>query len=135
MLSIDTLVKNYKGDRNMLIKRWERVNGNGNNGNNSHQFSPIVYKTGQTGRGISFSIGDSWIERIGKKVHSYNVVASEDIIIPAGVYKCYKVIEDVDDVIKNYYWFTPDVGLVKWEIGKIKGILQACSKEDDTNEM
>ena len=124
-----------KENKKMLVKEWARINSSSNNENNNLSFSPIVYTTGQTGRKISFSIGDSWIERIGKKVHSYNVVASEDIIIPAGVYKCYKVIEDVDDVVKNYYWFTPDVGLVKWEIGKIKGILQACSKEDDMNEM
>lgn len=131
MLNIDTFAKKYKGDRGMIIKKWERVNDNGNNGNNSHQFLPIVYKTDQTGRGISFSIGDNWAERIGKKVHLYNVVAAEDIIIPAGAYKCYKVIENVDGMAKNYYWFAPDVGLVKWEIGKIKGILQECMKDNE----
>lgn len=120
-----------KENKKMLVKEWARINSSGNNENNNLSFSPIVYTTGQTGRGISFSIGDSWVERIGKKIHSYNVIASEDIIIPAGVYKCYKVIEEVEDGIKNYYWFAPAIGLIKWEIGSIKGILQACFKEDD----
>jgi hypothetical protein len=120
-----------KESKKMLVKEWARINSSSNNENNNLSFSPIVYKTDQTGRGISFSIGDSWIERIEKKVHSYKVVASEDIIIPAGVYKCYKVIEEVEDGIKNYYWFAPAIGLIKWEIGNIKGILQACLQNDD----
>jgi len=122
-----------KKDEKIFLKRWKRVNGNGSNGsgNNSLHLSPVVYQTSQIGEKVSFSIGHSWAERIEKKLYSYKVVAAEDVIIPAGVYKCYKVIEEVEDGIKNYYWFAPAIGLIKWEIGKIKGILQTCLQNDD----
>ncbi len=45
------------------------------------------------------------------------------------VYRCYKVIEEMEGGLKNYYWFAPDIGIVKWKIGKIKGILKECLKE------
>lgn len=121
-------IKVKREDKKMLVKQWVKINGNGNNGNNNPDFSPIVYKTSQVGRKIPFSIGDNWIERIGKKVYSYNVVAIEDIIIPAGVYKCYKVAEEMDSAVKNYYWFAPEVGLVKWEMAGIKGVLQGLEE-------
>lgn len=122
---------NNNGSKSMFIKRWERVNSSGSNGNSNPYSSAIVYNTSQVGEKIPFSIGDNWIERIGKMIHSYKVAALEDIIIPAGVYKCYRVIEELENGAKNYYWFAPDVGLVKWEIGEIKGILQGCVKDNE----
>jgi hypothetical protein len=120
-----------KENKKMLVKQWARINGNGSNGNNDSDFSPVAYKTSQVGKKIPFSIGDNWAERIGKKVYLYKVISMEDIIIPAGVYRCCKIVEEMDNYIKNYYWFAPDVGLVKWEIGNIKGILQDCLKNKD----
>ncbi len=122
-----------KKDEKIFLKRWKRVNGNGSNGsgNNSLHLSPVVYQTSQIGEKVAFSIGHSWAERIEKKLYSYKVVAAEDVIIPAGVYKCYKVMEEAEYGIKNFYWFSSNVGLVKWEMGNIKGILQDCLQNKD----
>ncbi|MFZ3063823.1 MAG: hypothetical protein WA277_00875 [Nitrospirota bacterium] len=128
-MNTNVSIMERKENKKILIKEWARINSNGNNVNNNPDFSPVVYKTSQVGRKIPFSIGDNWVERIEKKVYSYKVVSAEDIIIPAGVYKCYKVIEEIDNEIKNCYWFAPFIGLVKWEIGNIKGVLNNCLKE------
>ncbi|MBI5180313.1 MAG: hypothetical protein HZA05_02790 [Nitrospirae bacterium] len=120
--------KGEKEDEKLLFKQWARINGNGSNENNDPDFSPLAYKTSQVGRKIPFSIGDIWTERLGKKVYSYKVISLEDIIIPAGAYRCCKIVEEMDNYMKNYYWFAPDVGLVKWEMAGIKGVLQGLEE-------
>ncbi len=124
-MNTNTLIKEKRENKKMLVKQWARINGNGNNGDNNPDYSPVVYQTGQVGRKIPFSIGDIWTERLGKNVYSYKVISMEDIIIPAGVYRCCKIVEEMDNYIKNYYWFAPNVGLVKWEMAGIKGVLKS----------
>ena len=135
-MNTNTLIMEKKENKKMLVKQWARIDSNSSNGdngkgNNHNYLSPIVYKTNQVAKKLFFNIGSAWVERIGKNAYSYNVIAVEDIIIPAGVYKCYKVVEEVDSAVKNYYWFAPDVGLVKWEITGIKGVLQGCVKDNE----
>ncbi len=134
-MNAKTAFKGEKEDERLLLKKWARLNGNGSAAhNNNYQPSPIIYKTEPIGKRLCFSIGDNWAERIGKKVYSYKIISVEDIIIPAGVYKCYKVIEELKGGADNYYWFAPDVGLVKWEVGEIKGVLQDCVKENGAEQ-
>ncbi|OGW49786.1 MAG: hypothetical protein A2Z50_06435 [Nitrospirae bacterium RBG_19FT_COMBO_42_15] len=112
-----------------ILKKWTKVNGNGNDGNGDASFHPstIVYKTIKASERLSFSIGDTWTEIIDGIVCFYKVQLIEDIIIPAGKYRCFKVSEEMDGGIRNHYWFASNVGIVKWEVGEIKGVLQNCS--------
>ncbi len=107
------------------LKRWASLNSNGNDSDNAHNFS--VVKMHQIGKGVSFSVGDCWPAVIDGIVSFYKVLSVEDIIIPAGRYKCFNLCEEMKDGKKNYYWFAPDIGLVKFDIDGIKGALQGFS--------
>ncbi len=112
-----------------FLKIWTEINNNNSADNDESDLLPIMYKIGQIGKSPSFSIGDNWTEKAGKKIYFYKVAAIEDIVTPSGVYRCYKITEETEGGVKNYYWFAPDIGLVKWKIGKNKGILKECLKE------
>ena len=118
-----------KESEKTILKKWTKVNGNGNNGNGDSNFHPstIMYRTTKASDRLSFSIGDTWIEIIDGTACSYKVLSSEDIIIPAGKYRCFKVSEEVEGGMRNHYWFASNVGIVKWEVGKLKGVLHDCT--------
>jgi hypothetical protein len=118
-----------KENKNIFYKKWAEINNNASADNDERGFSPKMYKTEEIGKTPLFSIGDNWTEKAGKKVYFYKVAAIEDIAICSEAYRCYKVIEETEGGVKNYYWFAPDIGLVKWKIGKTKGILKECLKE------
>ncbi|MBI5042341.1 MAG: hypothetical protein HZC10_00590 [Nitrospirae bacterium] len=84
-MNTNTVIKEKRENKKMLVKQWVRINGSGNNGDNNPDYSPVVCQTSHVGRKIPFSIGDIWTERIGKKVYFYKVISIEDIIIPAGL--------------------------------------------------
>lgn len=120
-----------KESEKTILKKWTKVNGNdnGNNGNGDSSFQPstIVYKTIKASDRLTFSIGDTWTEIIDGIVCFYKVLSLEYIIIPSGKFRCFKVSEEIEGGIRNNYWFASSVGLVKWEVGEIKGVLQDCS--------
>lgn len=119
-----------KEGKNIFHKKWAEINSNDNVDNDERVFSPKMHKIEEIGKTHLFSIGDIWTEEVEDKSYFYKVAAIEDIAISSGVYKCYKVIEETEGGLKNYYWFAPDIGLVKWKIGKTKGILKECLKEE-----
>ena len=112
-----------------VLKRWASMDSknNDNDSNNAHHFSVIKFP--HIGKGASFSIGDCWPINIDGEASFYKVISVEDIIIPAGRYRCYKVSEEMKGRGINYYWFAPDVGLVKFDIAGIKGAFQGFSYE------
>lgn len=118
-----------KEDKNPPLKRWASMGsiGNDNNNGNVHHFSVIKFP--QIGKGLSFVVGDNWTERIAGEVALFKVMSVEDIIIPAGRYRCFKICEEIKGCKKSYYWFAPDIGLVKFDIDGIKGALQSFSYE------
>ncbi|MBI5044168.1 MAG: hypothetical protein HZC10_10165 [Nitrospirae bacterium] len=120
--------KMEKKEEKTILKKWSKVNGNGNNGNGDNNFHPstIMYKTPQTRAKLSFSIGDTWTEIIDGMACFFKVLSIEDVIIPAGKYRCYNVSEELEGGVRNFYWFASNVGLVKWQVGEIKGVLQDC---------
>ncbi len=118
-----------KENKNIFHKKWAEINSNDNIDNEESSYLPLMYKTEQIGKTSLFSIGDNWTEKAGNKVYFYKVAAMEDIAVSSEVYRCYKVIEETEDGLKNYYWFAPDIGVVKWKIGKTKGILKKFMKE------
>ncbi len=121
--------KMEKKEEKTILKKWAKVNGNGNNGNgdnNFHSSTIMMYKTPRSGAKLSFSIGDTWTEIIDGIACLYKVLSTEDVIIPAGKYRCFKVSEEIEGGIRNHYWFASSVGLVKWQVGEIKGVLQDC---------
>ena len=119
-----------KEGKNIFHKKWAEINNNDSADNDERGFLSKMHKIEEIGKMSLFSIGDNWTEKTGKKVYFYKVAAIEDIAISSEVYRCYKVIEDAEGGLKNYYWFAPDIGLVKWKIGKAKGILKECLKEE-----
>ncbi|MBI5043907.1 MAG: hypothetical protein HZC10_08825 [Nitrospirae bacterium] len=118
-----------KESRKSVLKRWASLNNNDNNNDsdNAHHFSVIKFP--QIGKGLSFVVGDNWTEIIGSVIALYKVISVEDVIIPAGRYRCFKICEEIEGCKKSYFWFTPDVGLVKFDIAGIKGALQSFSYE------
>lgn len=129
------IMETKKKRDNLILKKWINANGNGNgNGNdNSHDHhhdrgSFIIYKSFHAGEKPHFSVGDSWTVSIEGVISSFKVVAIEDIIIPAGKYKCFKISEEINGFgAKNYYWFASNVGLIKCEIGRVTVVLQNYS--------
>lgn len=121
-------MKNKESEKTIL-KKWTKVNGNGNIGDGDSSFQPstIVYETIKASDRLTFSIGDTWTEIIDGIVCFYKVLSLEYIIIPSGKFRCFKVSEEIEGGIRNNYWFASSVGLVKWEVGEIKGVLQDCS--------
>lgn len=119
---------------NIIVKKWTNINGNGNgngnghnsNGHNGNGHHPaITYKTSSVSEKPYFTIGDTWSTTTDGIVSSFRVLAIEDIIIPAGKYKCFKISEEINSSgIKNYYWFATNVGLIKCEIGRVTAVLQ-----------
>ncbi len=118
-----------KEGKKSTLKRWASIgsNGNDNNNDNAHHFSVIKFP--QIGKGFSFVVGDNWTEIVAGVVALYKVISVEDVIIPAGRYRCFKICEETEGCKKGYYWFTPDVGLVKFDIAGIKGAFQGFSYE------
>jgi len=118
-----------KESKKPVFKRWSNIgsNGDNNDSDNAHYFSVIKFP--HIGKGASFSVGDCWPINIDGEASFYKVISVEDIIIPAGRYRCYKVSEEMKGRGINYYWFAPDVGLVKFDIAGIKGALQSFSYE------
>lgn len=116
-----------KEGKKPVFKRWSSrgSNGDNNDSDNAHLFSVIKFP--HIGKGASFSVGDCWPVNIDGEASFYKVISVEDIIIPAGRYRCYKVSEEMKGRGMNYYWFTPDVGLVKFDIAGIKGAFQGFS--------
>lgn len=118
-----------KESKKPVFKRWSSIGSNFNDddSDNAHHFSVIKFP--QIGKGASFSVGDCWPVNIDGEASFYKVISVEDIIIPAGRYRCYKVSEEMKGRGMNYYWFASDVGLVKFDIAGIKGALQGFSYE------
>lgn len=118
-----------KEDKKPPLKRWASMGsiGNDNDNGNVHHFAVIKFP--QIAKGASFSVGDCWPVNIEGVASFYKVLSVEDIIIPAGRYRCFKICEEIEGCKKSYYWFAPDVGLVKFEIDGIKGALQGFSYE------
>ena len=74
--------------------------------------------------GDEFKVGKKWtsqtIQTINKKiktnrVDSFQVTAAENLTVPAGVFKTYKVentaTQDKGNIIKNTYWYQPGIGI------------------------
>ncbi|MEK6679944.1 MAG: hypothetical protein AABY39_11065 [Nitrospirota bacterium] len=120
-----------KEGKNIFHKKWAEINSSDSADNDERVFSPKMHKIEEIGKTHLFSIGDIWTEEAEDKPYFYKVAAIEDIAISSEVYRCYKVIEQAEGGLKNYYWFAPEIGLVKWKIGKIKGILQDCLQNKD----
>ena len=119
-----------KEGKNIFHKKWAEINNNDSVDNDERVFSPKMHKIEEIGKTHLFSIGDIWTEEAEDKPYFYKVAAIEDIAISSEVYRCCKVIEQAEGGLKNYYWFAPEIGLVKWKIGKNKGILKECLKEE-----
>lgn len=112
---------------NIIVKKWTNMNGNGNGNGNGHH-PAITYKTSSVSEKPYFSIGDTWTTTTDGIVSSFRVLSIEDIVIPAGNYKCFKISEEINGSgIKNYYWFATNVGLIKCEIGMMTAVLQNYS--------
>ncbi len=118
-----------KEGKKSTLKRWTSMGSNGNNNNNDNEHNFSVLKFPQIGKGLSFVVGDSWTAFIEGGNALYKVISVEDVIIPAGRYRCFKICEEMEGCKKSYYWFTPDVGLVKFDIAGIKGAFQGFSYE------
>lgn len=119
-----------KEGKNIFNKKWTEIKSDNSADNNDVRvFPPKIDKFEEIGKTPLFSIGDNWVEEIGEKVYIFKVVAIEDIAIRSKVYRCYKVTEEEEGGAKNYYWFAPEIGLVKWKVGKAKGILKKYLKE------
>lgn len=119
-----------KEGKNIFNKKWAEIKSDNSADNDERVLLPKMDKIEEIGKTHLFSIGDSWTEEVEDKPYFYKVAAIEDIAISSEVYRCYKVTEEGEGGLKNYYWFAPDIGLVKWKIGKAKGILKKRLKEE-----
>jgi hypothetical protein len=116
-----------KKDNSLIIKKWTNANGNGSGNGNGHHPS-IEYSTSTLNEKSCFSVGDTWTAATDRVISSFKVLAIEDIIIPAGKYRCFKIVEEIKNSgIKNYYWFASSIGLVKCEIHRMTAVLQNYS--------
>lgn len=122
------LQERKKEGNKSVHKRWTSIDSKDNDSNNAHHFS--VIKLPQIGKGLSFDVGDCWPANINGVASLYRVISVEDIIIPAGRYRCYKISEEMKGRGMNFYWFASEIGLIKWEIEGAKGVLKDLSYDD-----
>ncbi len=114
-----------KKDNNLIIKKW--TNGNGSGNGNGHHPS-IEYSTSAPNDKSYLSVGDTWTVTTDRVISSFKVLAIEDIIIPAGKYRCFKIMEEMKNSgVKNHYWFASSIGLVKCEMRRMTAVLQNYS--------
>ncbi|MBI5042942.1 MAG: hypothetical protein HZC10_03750 [Nitrospirae bacterium] len=71
---------------------------------------------------LPFEVGDTWSAPMNGEVYIYKILAIGDIIVSDRRYRCFKIKEIMEDGRENCYWYAPDTGIVKWKIGKIKGV-------------
>ncbi|MFZ3089721.1 MAG: hypothetical protein WA240_03765 [Nitrospirota bacterium] len=116
-----------KKDNNLITKKWTNANGNGNGNGNGHHPS-IEYSTSAPNEKSYLSVGDTWTVTTDRVIRSFKVLAIEDIIIPAGKYRCFKIMEEIKNSgVKNHYWFASSIGLVKCEMRRMTAVLQNYS--------
>lgn len=116
---------NGKKYTNLIIKEWTTAIGSGN-GRNHHPF--ITYSESAPNEKPCFSVGETWTIATDKGISLFRVIATEDVTIPAGRHKCFKIVEEIKNSgIKNYYWFASSIGLVKCETHRMTAVLQSCS--------
>lgn len=103
---------------NLILKKWTKKNDDRELNDNP----PIVYKTAPASNSPAFSVGEAWTVAAEGVARKYKVMALEDLVLPIGEYRCFRIREELNS-IKNYYWFAPNVGLVKCSIGRATAVL------------
>ncbi len=110
---------------NLILKKWT-------NKYDDHELNDnppiIMYKTSRVSNTPPFSVGDAWTVAAEGITCKYKVMAVEDLVLPIGEYRCFRIREELNG-IKNYYWFAPNVGLVKCSIGRVTAVLEEYSSK------
>lgn len=109
---------------NLILKKWI----NKHDGDEPNDNPPIMYKALRVSNIPPFSVGDAWTVAAEGIIYKYKVMAVERLVLPIGEYRCFRIREELNG-IKNYYWFAPNVGLVKCSIGGATAVLEEYSSK------
>jgi hypothetical protein len=71
--------------------------------------------------------GDQWVHCDGGVTYAFTVAGAEEVEVPAGKFKAVRVELEVRyerrAALRVSYWYAPEVGLVKSEVGKDKKLI------------